>query len=454
MEKPLRFRNRRGLVLAADLLRPPGAGAFPAVVFAHGWGSSRRSGRNRRIAEALREEGIAALLLDFTGHGDSEGRLDEVTLDDQIGDLHDSIDLLAGLGDLVPVGVAGSSSGGAVAVAEAADDPRVAALVLRAPSADTDFGAARRISAPTLLVQGARDPLLERNRRLVEALACEHRLLVVPGAGHLFEEPGTFDAVVSETVGWFRRWLANDGRASGGQRLARNLRIEAGASAAHFADRAEAGRELARRLEAYRGARTLVLGLPRGGVAVADPIARALGCELDVLVSRKLRAPSQPELAIGAVAEGDVVLWNEDIVSALGLTDPDRDWELRRTRRELAERVAAYRAAAPRAEIKDRTVILVDDGVATGATLKAALEALQREGPARVVIALPGGPKEMLEEIARIPGVHEVLALAVPEVFWAVGQLYDSFAQVSDEEVGRVLRSARQPPPAGRAERG
>ena len=332
-----------------------------------------------------------------------------------------------------------------MALEEAADDPRVRALVLRAPSAATRFSRASRIEIPTLLIQGENDPLLERNRELAQAFTCEHRLVTVPGAGHLFEEPGTFDAVIRETLEWFRQWLANDRRGAGGRLRARHeLRIPAGAERAHFRDRRQAGEELARRLGEYRGAETLALGLPRGGIAVAEVIARALDCALDVLVSRKIRAPSQPELAIGAVAEGNVVIWNEEIVASLGLGDADRARELKRARRELEEHASTYRAVAPRVEIKQRTVLAIDDGVATGATLKAALAAIQREGAARIVVALPGGARDTLEEIARLPGVHQVIAVAVPRDFYAVGQLYDSFDPVSTDEVCAALRRDRE----------
>jgi predicted phosphoribosyltransferase/alpha/beta superfamily hydrolase len=417
---------------------------MPVVVFAHGWGSSKRSERNLRIADALVSHGFAALLFDFSGHGESEGDARGETLENQVDDLRSAIDWAEGQGDLGPIGVAGSSSGAAVALEEAVSDRRVQALVVRAPSTATRFSRAARIEIPTLVVQGQSDPLIERNRELAQAFTCEHRLVIVPGAGHLFEEHGTFDAALRETLEWFRQWLADDRRRAGGQLARHELRIPAGAERAHFRDRRQAGEELARRLEEYRGADSLALGLPRGGVAVAEVVARALDCTLDVLVSRKIRAPSQPELAIGAIAEGEVVIWNEEIVRLLGLGDAERDRELKRARRELEEHVSTYRAVAPRADIKGRTVLAIDDGVATGATLKAALAAIQREGVSRLVVALPGGPRDTLEEIARLPGVHQVVAVAVPRDFYAVGQLYDSFASVSTDEVCAALRRDRE----------
>jgi predicted phosphoribosyltransferase len=211
-----------------------------------------------------------------------------------------------------------------------------------------------------------------------------------------------------------------------------------------FEDREEAGRLLAEPLARHRGGDTVVIGLPRGGVEVADALARELSVDLDVLVSRKLRAPQQPELAIGALAEGDVVAWNEDVVSMLGLGAEDRRRELERVRQEIAERLRMYRAILPRAPIQARTVVVTDDGVATGATLRAAVDAVVNAGPARLLIAVPGGPRTTLEDFAARTGVSEVVALVAPEPFYAVGQLYVSFGQVSDERVCEILRAARE----------
>jgi putative phosphoribosyl transferase len=199
-------------------------------------------------------------------------------------------------------------------------------------------------------------------------------------------------------------------------------------------------------LTAYRERRPVVLGLPRGGVTVAAEIARELQGDLDVLVSRKVRAPSQPELAIGAIAEGEAIVWNDDVLRLLHVSKQAGERQLAQARLELDERLAEYRSVAPRIEIKGRTVIVVDDGVATGATLKAALLALSQAGMERLVVALPGGAADTLQEIASMPGVDELVALASPEAFWAVGQLYDEFDPVSSDEVCRMLREARQPP--------
>ena len=440
MEQSLRLRNRRGLSLAGTLLVPEGRAKPPLVVFAHGWASSKASPRNREIAEALVEAGLAALLFDFTGHGESEGNADATGLREQSDDLSDVIDFAAARGDFGPIGVAGSSSGGAVALAVAARDERVRALVLRAPSAESSPADAARTRAPTLVIQGEADHLLARNRKLADRFAGEHELHCVARASHLFEEAGTFGEARRETVRWFERWLSS-APASGGDARPRARSSRLPPTPTHFSDRADAGRALAEHLVRHAGARTLVIALPRGGISVAEPIARALGAELDVFVSRKVRAPDQPELAIGAVAEGDVVVWNDEILTQLGVGEAARARELERSRRELTQRLGEYRAVRPRAPLPGRTVIVVDDGVATGATLKAAIVALAKEGASNLVVALPGGASETLDEIARMPEVRELVALARPEPFFAVGQLYDTFAPVSSAEVCEVLRS-------------
>jgi predicted phosphoribosyltransferase/dienelactone hydrolase len=443
-QETLRFENETGLQLVGILLQPDGVARPPVVVFAHGWGSSKASPRNRAIAEALVRVGIAAFLFDFTGHGESEGDAEASTLEDQAADLLSAFELLTARADSGPLGLAGSSSGGAVAIAVAARDPRVKALVLRAPSDASQRRLAARIDAPTLVVQGERDPLSERNRALAEALHCEHRLCSVAGAGHLFDEPGTFDVALRETVTWFGQHLAGARENAGGVRHDVRRRQIPAPSPTHFRDRKEAGHLLARKLEHLKGADVLVLALPRGGIEVAEPIAEALGADLDVFVSRKIRAPDQPELAIGAIAEGDVVLWNEAIVRSLGLDRDEQQRALELARRDLEERVATYRAVAPRAPLEGRTLVVTDDGVATGATLKAALKALHALVPARLIVALPGGSGDTLDEIRHMQGVDELVALATPAEFWAVGQLYDVFTQVSTEAVCAALRKARR----------
>jgi predicted phosphoribosyltransferase len=197
------------------------------------------------------------------------------------------------------------------------------------------------------------------------------------------------------------------------------------------------GQALGRGLDGPRP--PVVIGLPRGGVVVAAAIARPLGGWLDILVPRKIGAPGQPELALGAVTERGRVFLNRSIVEALDVPDEYLEGEIERKRREIAERVHAYRAILPPAQLAGRTVILADDGVATGATMFAAIEAVRLEEPAELIVALPVGPAETLFDMSQ--SADRVLALAAPiGYFGGVSAYYVDFGQVQDGEVLAILR--------------
>lgn len=208
-----------------------------------------------------------------------------------------------------------------------------------------------------------------------------------------------------------------------------------------FRDRNEAGRALAGALKAYRGrSDVLVLALPRGGVPVAAEVAAALGAELDLLIVRKLGAPGQPELAMGAIASGGVRVLNRDVIASLGIREHAIEEVARRELQEIERREQVYRGARPRPVIQGRCVILVDDGIATGATMRAGIEALRRQKPAQLVVATPVAPPDT---VARLRSVaDEVVCLATPEQFWAIGQWYIEFPQLSDETVRQALAEA------------
>jgi putative phosphoribosyl transferase len=208
-----------------------------------------------------------------------------------------------------------------------------------------------------------------------------------------------------------------------------------------FADRVDAGRLLATRLASYAGRDdVVVLGLPRGGVPVAAEVARALAAPLDVLLVRKLGAPGQPELAIGAIAEDGVTLVNADVLRSLGLDHDAIDRAVLAERPELERRLGVYRSNRPAVELADRTVIIVDDGLATGASMEAACRAVAARGAARRVVAVPVAAAEAC---ARLRGVaDEVVAVTTPSPFWAVGAWYEDFEQTTDEEVVALLAAA------------
>jgi predicted phosphoribosyltransferase len=208
-----------------------------------------------------------------------------------------------------------------------------------------------------------------------------------------------------------------------------------------FADRAEAGRILAGKLEAYAGRDdVLVLALPRGGVPVAYEVARALGAPLDVFLVRKLGAPGQEELAMGAIASGDVVVINEDVVKALKVPPEIVESRIVGQRKELARRESIYRGDRPPLEVQGRTVILIDDGLATGSTMRAAVTALQRQQPARIVVAVPIGAASTCAEFQTI--ADECICALTPEPFRAVGLWYEDFSQTDDDEVRDLLARA------------
>jgi putative phosphoribosyl transferase len=211
-----------------------------------------------------------------------------------------------------------------------------------------------------------------------------------------------------------------------------------------FANRADAGRILAEKLAAYAGRDdVIVLALPRGGVPVAYEAARALKAPLDVFLVRKLGAPGQEELAMGAIASGDVVVINEEVVQALKISHELVAAEVDRERRELARREAMYHGGKHSLDVEGKTVILIDDGLATGSTMRAAVVALRRKNPARVVVAVPIGAASTCAELREI--ADECICVVAPEHFRAVGLWYEDFAQTGDDEVCDLLLRASSP---------
>jgi putative phosphoribosyl transferase len=206
----------------------------------------------------------------------------------------------------------------------------------------------------------------------------------------------------------------------------------------YFRDRRAAGAELAVQLAGYRKARgLLVLALPRGGVPVAYEIAMALGAELDVLVVRKLGVPQQPELALGAIASGGATVFNDDVVGAIGLTRSHLDAIARAERIELERRERAYRGGRGPLNVDGRTVIVVDDGLATGASMRAAVAAVRSLQPAKVVVAVPVAPIETAEEFVHV--ADDFVCIETPRDFHSVGWWYREFDQTRDDEVHFLL---------------
>jgi putative phosphoribosyl transferase len=207
-----------------------------------------------------------------------------------------------------------------------------------------------------------------------------------------------------------------------------------------FKDRREAGRQLARRLAPYTALEPVVVGLPRGGVPVAAEVADRLGVPLDVMVVRKIGCPWQPELGIGAIAEGGVRVLNDGLVEEVGIEPIELERATAREREELARRVRRYRGERAPVPVDGRIVILVDDGLATGYTARAAIEALRRGGARRVILAVPVAPDDSVAAMRDV--ADEVVVVDTPPWFFSIGGFYEDFAQTSDEEVISLLERA------------
>jgi putative phosphoribosyl transferase len=433
--------DARGIALDGDLSIPEAPRGV--VLFAHGSGSGRHSPRNRFVAAHLNAAHHATLLLDLL-------TAEEEWQERRTRHLRFDIGLLAGrllaatewlatepTTSALPIGYFGASTGGGAALVAAAERPgRVAAVVSRGGRPDLAGDALGRVHAQTLLIVGGDDePVIGMNEWALARLSAPvKQLVIVPGATHLFEEPGTLEEVARLAADWFTRHLIPRPTRSDRTRA----RCRPGGTTMIFRDRHDAGRQLAARLAQYRGRDDLlVLALPRGGVPVGFEVAEALHAPLDVFLVRKLGVPGQEELAMGAIASGGIRVLNESVVQLLGLSEADIAPVERSERRELERREREYRSDRPPLDAAGKTVILVDDGLATGSSMRAAVKALRRLGPARIVVAVPVGARETCDELAQ--EADEAVCAREPEPFHAVGVWYEDFAQTTDEEVCDLL---------------
>jgi predicted phosphoribosyltransferase/dienelactone hydrolase len=425
--------------LSARVLLPGVAAQVPGVIFVHGLGSSKTSPRNVVIATHVLDAGLGVVLFDLSGHGASSA--DPRGQAAYVDDVEAVFRWAEGQPQLDPerLGIAGSSLG-AVIAAEAVQRglARPATMVLRAPP--MTMAGWEALSILSLVIIGSEDPLLPDVRAGV-ARCPAARLSVVTGAGHLFEEPGTLDEALKLTVEWFRTHLALDGDPPVQARPAEELLRATGPYGPLFRDRRDAGARLGERLaEAYEGEDALVLGIPRGGVPVAAEVASGLNRELDVVVARKLGAPGYEELAIGAVTANGGRFLNEHVIRELNVTEAYIAAVTAEQRAEARQREERFRAGRPAAELRGRTVIIVDDGLATGATMRAAVRSVRRAEPARVVVAVPVGSVQACTALAG--EVDDLVCLFAPEPFWAVGYYYEHFEPTEDAEVTQILADA------------
>jgi predicted phosphoribosyltransferase len=205
-----------------------------------------------------------------------------------------------------------------------------------------------------------------------------------------------------------------------------------------FENRQEAGKLLAKKLMHLKDKEPVILGLPRGGVVIAHEIAQALGAILDIVVARNLGAPDNPELAIGAVTENGLVQLNPNIIESLDISEGYIEEEKQRQLEEINRRVRVYRKVHQRVPLEKQTVVITDDGVATGATVKAAILGVRSENPHKLILAIPVGAKDILEELEKM--VDELIYLKMPPIIGGVGQFYRDFSQIEDSEVVDILK--------------
>ncbi|WP_436210138.1 phosphoribosyltransferase family protein [Bradyrhizobium sp. LjRoot220] len=408
------------------------AAATGIVIFAHGSGSGRMSPRNNEVAAGLREAGLATLLLDLLTPAEEKDRRNVFDIGLLASRLTESADWTRNQPELssMPIGYFGASTGAAAALVAAAEGQNVAAVVSRGGRPDLAGEALHAVSAPTLLIVGGADrPVIPLNHSAFEQLSCEKDLVIVPGATHLFEEPGTLEQVMQHAKRWFSRFLTSP-RQNAPDDLV-------------FADRREAGRRLVPLLIKFKDQKPVVLALPRGGAPVAFEVAQALNAPLDVVLVRKIGAPGHEELGLGAVVDGahaQVVL-NDEIVRAV---QPGNAYLKAETSRQLAEierRRHLYRGDEPPLDIAGRTAIVVDDGIATGGTVKAVLKALAKAKPSRLILAVPVAPSDSLAELRS--EADEIICLTTPDPFYAVGMHYREFGQTSDQEVIELLHRSK-----------
>ncbi len=409
-------------------------GAIGIVLFAHGSGSSRLSPRNLLVAESLQKIGIGTLLFDLLTEEEAADRENVFDIDFLAHRLIDATRWVERERSTsgYPLGYFGASTGAAAALTAAAREHSIRAVVSRGGRPDLAMRHLAAVTVPTLLIVGGQDyGVIELNEQAYRVLRCAKAMKVVPGATHLFEEPGTLQQVCNLAGDWFAKYLP--------------------ASKPHhprpeepivFSDRKAAGRMLAARLASYAGTDTVVLGIARGGLPVAQEVAAAIHAPLDVIVVRKLGAPHQPELGIGAIVDGDHprAIFNRDVIEQLGVSPEYIDAEIGRQLKEVKRREREYRGDRPARALEGHTVIVVDDGIATGSSVRTALRGVRRQHPKRLILATPVAPAESLEALRG--EADETVCLETPPDFFAVGQFYSNFGQVGDDQVKAILTQA------------
>jgi putative phosphoribosyl transferase len=445
-----------GNVLEGDLSVPQGAQAV--ILFAHGSGSDRHSTRNRYVAQALNDRGFATLLVDLLTPEEKE--IDAKTRHLRFNIEFLSSRLVAATDWLVQVpetrslkiGYFGSSTGAAAALISSAKvgDAIVRAIVSRSGRPDlVEPTMLQNVAAPVLLIVGGMDrQVIGINSRALKQLvhAKARELVFIQGATHLFEEPDKTEEVAKVATDWFKCYLFGTGKkfhskhssskpaTSGFFSTFKNMPM----LQIKFRDRIAAGEMLASVLGRYKNDKVTVIGIPRGGVIVADVVARKFSAtDLDIVVPRKLRTPGNSENAIGAVMQDGSVYLDADLVESLEVSNEYIEMEKAEQKKEIDRRMALYRPQPREYKFNDRTVILVDDGAATGATIIAAARWIRKQGPKQLIIAVPVAPHQILDSLKQKADIVQVVQS--PSSFQTVEDFYHDFSAVADEHVIMIM---------------
>src|SRR5215208_313408 len=440
-----------------DLTIPLAAQAI--VLFAHGSGSGRYSSTNQFVAAVLNNKGIATLLVDLLNQ--EEKRIDEETKH-----LRYNIGLLARRFAAVTnwlaqqpetrdlkIGYFGSSTGAAAALITAERLGVAKAIVTRGGRPDlVGERALRQVKAPILFIVGGNDtPIIAMNKRALELLsnAEAKELAVIPNTRHLFEEPGKMEEVAQIAADWFECYLLRNGKKKFHNRYSR-ITTRSGllssmrnkyAFQMKFKDRFAAGQILSSILGKYKNDQdgVTVIGIARGGVVVADPIVEKLNADFDVIVPIKLRSPYNSENALAAIMhDGSLYSDSSTLQTQNEISNVYIEMEKLEQKKEMKRRLSVYRPYSIEYKIKDRTVILVDDGIATGATMIVAARWIRKQEPKRLIIAAPVAPRQVVERLKE--EADEIEVIRNPSEFKTVEQFYQEFAAVSDDHIVQIAK--------------
>jgi putative phosphoribosyl transferase len=460
-----------GRTLEGDLVIPTGAKCI--ILFAHGSGSSRSSTRNQYVAEVLNKAGFATLLVDLLSFEEKEADITGRHLSY-------NIELLAGRFKEVTkwllqqpqtknleIGYFGSSTGAAAAICAAAyfsnSNNIVKAIALRGGRLDLAEGQLSKIVAPTLLIVSGSDDaaVIGINKAALKQLknAKDRELALIPGAGHLFEEPGKIEEVAKIAAEWFEIYLLCSrkkfenkyAQKKSSSWLLSSIFRDKPHLQIKFKDRVAAGEMLATLLGKYKreerddtATSITVIGIPRGGVVVADTVAKKLSIrDFDIVIPRKLRAPNNHENAIGAIMHDGAVYLENILIESMNISNQYLEMEISEQKKEINRRMGLYRPErAKEYKIKGRTVVLVDDGAATGATIIAAAGWIRKQNPKHLIIALPVAPSQLKMTLRQQADVLEIVF--APNNFISVEQFYQNFDVVTDQEIIKLLKQYRK----------